>query len=312
MTTLFSNFATKALLYEVAVTPKPGLVDRHNSGAHNDMDFFTFVDSCIALESYFKVIEETIDRLYSEINSKDNSGLADEKESFSREKHTHSRYNINAKQIFSAIQPLGVLAEKNMMETTNGVNTHKGAIYALGLNLAAVCESKYQCSDKNYDEKIAWIRNRIALYVTDAVNYELEHINPTDKKTYGIDQYLKYGLLGARGEAARGYPAVFEIGLPEIKKALADNLSLEHAAIQVLLKIIVAIDDSNVIGRKGITYLQESQSFAEKVLQSGAMRTTRGRELIEKYDQWCIKERISHGGAADLMAVVLFYYFINQ
>jgi triphosphoribosyl-dephospho-CoA synthetase len=73
----------------------------------------------------------------------------------------------------------------------------------------------------------------------------------------------------------------------------------------------MVLDDSNVIGRKGIAYLQESQSFAEKVLQTGAMRTESGRALIEKYDQWCIKERISHGGAADLMAVVLFFYFIN-
>ena len=305
MTTLFSKFATKALLYEVAVTPKPGLVDRHNSGAHNDMDFFTFVDSCMALESYFIAIEETIDNLYCEVISCDCNF------STMTQEHTRNWNNLNAKKVFNAIQPLGILAEKNMLETTNGVNTHKGAIYALGLNLAAVCESKYQCSQKNDDEKIAWIRNRISQYVTDAVNYELEHINPTVKRTYGINQYLRYGLLGARGEAARGYPTVFEIGLPELKMALAENLSLEHAAIQVLLKIIVALDDSNVIGRKGIGYLHESQSFAELVLQNGAMRTERGRELIVKYDQWCIKERISHGGAADLMAVVLFFYFTN-
>ena len=296
MTTLFSKFATKAFLYEVAVTPKPGLVDRHNSGAHNDMDFFTVVDSCMALEPYFREIEATIDKLYGLI---------------SIENDVHSLENLSAKEIFSAIQPLGILAEKSMLEATIGVNTHKGAIYALGLNLAAVCESKYQCLQNNYDEKIEWIRNRISLYVSDAVNYELQHIKSTDKKTYGIDQYIRYGLLGARGEAARGYPAVFEIGLPELKKALAENQSLEHAAIQVLLKIIVALDDSNVIGRKGLVYLQESQSFAEKVLQNGAMQTERGRDLIEKYDQWCIVERISHGGAADLMAVVLFFYFIN-
>ena len=305
MTTLFSKFATKALLYEVAVTPKPGLVDRHNSGAHKDMDFFTFVDSCMALESYFIAIEETIDKLYCEVFSNDCNF------SIMTQEHTHNWNKLNAKKVFNAIQPLGILAEKSMLETTNGVNTHKGAIYALGLNLAAACESKYQCSQKNYDEKTTWIRNRISLYVTDTVNYELEHIKLTDKKTYGIDQYLRYGLLGARGEAAKGYPTVFDIGLPELKKALMENLSLEHAAIQVLLKIIMVLDDSNVIGRKGIAYLQESQSFAEKVLQTGAMRTESGRALIEKYDQWCIKERISHGGAADLMAVVLFFYFIN-
>ena len=102
--------AQRALLFEVAVTPKPGLVDRHNAGAHRDMDVFTFIDSACALRPYF----ETCARI----------GLA--------------HRGKNAQACFDALRVPGLLAEDAMRRATGGVNTHKGALYALSLLLAAM------------------------------------------------------------------------------------------------------------------------------------------------------------------------------
>lgn len=287
MSTVFSDLALKALLYEVAVSPKPGLVDRYNSGAHKDMDFFTFIDSSVALKHYFYEIEHKTRALSG-------GGIVD------------------AEQLFNEISPLGLMAEDRMYESTKGINTHKGAIYALGLNLAAACEVYKTSPDESSEHKVRHMRQRISEYVTPSVQRHLKDLKRDSKMTYGLDQYLKYGLLGARGEAVSGYPAVFEVGLPVLNAALQEGLSLNDAAIEVLLKLITLIDDSNVIGRRGLEILKDSQHYAAAVLKHGAMRTVRGREQLLAYDAWCIQENVSHGGAADLMAVVLFHHFIHE
>jgi triphosphoribosyl-dephospho-CoA synthase len=90
------------------------------------------------------------------------------------------------------------------------------------------------------------------------------------------------------------------------------GLSINDAMIGALLSIIADLEDSNVIGRHSPMILKESQAFAKTILEAGAMRTERGREMIEHYDQWCIAHRISHGGSADLVAVALFLFWIKE
>ena len=97
--------ATRSLLYEVSITPKPGLVDRIDSGAHTDMDFFTYLDSSVALTEYFRLAY-----LESRV-------------------HSH----LPAPELFSHLRELGLQAEQQMYEATGGVNTHKGSIFTLGL-----------------------------------------------------------------------------------------------------------------------------------------------------------------------------------
>ena len=283
----FSEYALKALMYEVAVSPKPGLVDRYNAGAHKDMDFFTFIDSSVALMKYFEAIEAKVCAIVK-TKVKD------------------------ADIIFDAIQPLGFEAQQIMFAETGGVNTHKGAIYALGLNLAATCEVYHRHARGSELAKIALIRQRISEYVAPTVRKELSRLGEDQTMTYGLDQFVKYGLLGARGEAMQGYPTVFEVGLPVLNSALTAGLSLNDAAVEVLLEIIRRLDDSNVIGRRGLEVLKESQKMASEVLSAGAMRTEDGKNALFAYDNWCIEQNISHGGAADLMAVVLFHHFVSQ
>ena len=93
-----SSLAMKSMIYEVAVSPKPGLVDRFNSGAHKDMDFFTFIDSSMIFMDYFYKCTMT--------------GIEFKEEDYSL--------------LLKSIRPLGIEAEKKMFAATNGINTHKG------------------------------------------------------------------------------------------------------------------------------------------------------------------------------------------
>lgn len=103
-----ANAALRSLLYEVSVTPKPGLVDRDNPGAHGDMDYYSFIDSAAALVPYFlRCAQLGRDSL------------------------------CPAEDLLACLRPLGMEAEADMMAATRGVNTHKGLIFSLGILCAA-------------------------------------------------------------------------------------------------------------------------------------------------------------------------------
>jgi triphosphoribosyl-dephospho-CoA synthase len=281
------DYALKALLYEVAATPKPGLVDRVNNGAHSDMDFYTFLDSSVELRHYFEAITQFIKSQYSHKND--------------------SKVLQEGDVIFSGLKTLGIQAEQDMKKVTGGINTHKGAIYALGLLVAAVTELEQFVSGKLQIENVT---NRVSEYVGPSLEKEFNESGHTN--AYGIVQYRTLGTLGARGEAYRGFETVRTKGLPALEMGLKYGLSINDAMIGALLSIIADLEDSNVIGRHSPMILKESQAFAKTILEAGAMRTERGREMIEHYDQWCIAHRISHGGSADLVAVALFLFWIKE
>ncbi len=281
------DYALKALLYEVAATPKPGLVDRANNGAHSDMDFYTFLDSSVELRHYFEAIAHFIIDQYGHKNE--------------------SKTLHEGEVIFSGLKTLGIQAEQDMKKATGGINTHKGVIYALGLLVAAVTELELYNSGKL---KIEDVTSRVSEYVGPSL--EKEFIENDHTSAYGIIQYRTLGMLGARGEAYRGFETVRTKGLPALELGLEKGQSINDAMIGALLAIISDLEDSNVIGRHSPMVLKESQAFAKSILEVGAMTTEKGREMIEHYDQWCIAHRISHGGSADLVAVALFLFWIKN
>lgn len=281
------DYALKALLYEVAATPKPGLVDRANNGAHSDMDFYTFLDSSVELRHYFEAIVHFIKDQYGHKNE---SGKLHDGD-----------------VIFSGLKTLGIQAEQDMKKVTDGINTHKGAIYALGLLVAAVTELEFYDSGNLQIERIT---GRVSEYVGPSLEREFSENDHTD--AYGIIQYRTLGMLGARGEAYRGFETVKSKGLPALESGLNHGLSINDAMIGALLSIISDLEDSNVIGRHSHMILKESQLFAKSILEAGAMRTEVGRVMIEEYDKWCITHRISHGGSADLVAVSLFLFWLKD
>lgn len=289
------DYALRALLYEVAATPKPGLVDRSNNGAHDDMDFYTFLDSTVGLRHYFSAIVHYIKEQYK-ITAK----------AMSMPKGIY----LSGDEIFTGLKGLGQQAEVDMKQVTKGINTHKGAIYALGLLVAAATETLIVDKSVEGDALIAKMAQRVTAYVGPSLHKEFEKNAHT--KAYGISQYKDYGMLGARGEAYTGFKTVRKFGLPMFEKALRDGLSVNDAMIHALMAIIIVLEDSNVIGRHNVAVLKESQLKAHEILQAGGMKTEDGRRLVEAYDRWCITHRISHGGSADLVAVTVFMYWIKS
>ena len=104
-----AGHACRALLYEVHIAPKPGLVDRENSGAHRDMDEFTFFDSACALYPYFRECAKK-----------------------------GALYREEPEALFALLRMDGKLAEQRMLRATGGVNTHKGAIFSMGIFCAVM------------------------------------------------------------------------------------------------------------------------------------------------------------------------------
>lgn len=289
---IISEIAVKALLYEVSATPKPGLVDRANNGAHSDMDFYTFIDSSISLGQYFFKIVQFIQNKYEAVPK--------------------SKIYLDPIDFFSDLQELGIKAERQMFKETHNVNTHKGAVYALGLITCAT--SEWLCihkeMPKNRNQFIEAITDRVSTYIKPIVTQQLSGVK--EANTYGEVQYLKLGLTGARGEAASGYISAKKWGLPVLKEALSRGISLNDAMIQALLVLICHLDDSNVIGRHDYETLALSKAKAKSVVEAGGVYTKSGQNAIKRYDLWCIEHYISHGGCADLLAVSVYLKLLSD
>ncbi|MBR4193089.1 MAG: citrate lyase holo-[Oscillospiraceae bacterium] len=222
-----SALATQALLDEVAVTPKPGLVDRANNGSHRDMDYFTFQASAAALAHYWRgcVGVGFFDRNVSSPNT--------------------GNQPVPPAKTFANLRPLGKKAERDMLAATGGVNTHKGAIFTLGVLCGAIgrlwtAEEGFPSVDIILDEAAAMTRET------------LERELPAARwNTAGEALYQKYGVRGIRGQVADGLPAVREIGLPVFQKLLAEGLDRNHAAAVTLLHLIANVEDTNLLHRGG-------------------------------------------------------------
>lgn len=269
-----SRIAIKALLYEVAVTPKPGLVDRANNGAHKDMDFFSFIDSSLSLLPYFRTCVR-LGLKYAEMDDED---------------------------LISVLRPEGVLAEKQMLAVTGGVNTHKGAIFSLGLICAAIGRIE-ACGGQLDEESVCSEVEKLAKhYLKD---YEL---NPSNKElTGGEIAYTKYKFTGARGEAASGFYNVRTVALPELRRQLERGRNLNDAGVFALLHLISVTKDTNVIKRCDRQTLENIQNRVKKMLEQN---TTHMRD-VETMDKLFIEKNISPGGCADLLAITYFFHFLS-
>lgn len=264
--------AVNALVLEVSITPKPGLVDCHNSGSHSDMDYFTFLHSAHSLYPYFKSCCAV-------------------------------GYNgsIRGSQLFLALRPLGVEAEHTMFDATGGVNTHKGAIYSFGL----LCAS----AGRLLLEGVSLSAQAICQYAAYIAQKALaQHCwNQNAPHTAGERAYADYGLTGIRGEAASGFSSVQTISMPVFCSRLAVGYSINLAAVTSLLHLIAHVQDTNMIkrgGRAQMLYIQEQ-------LGRRLRRRDLSLEEISDLDQAFIARNLSPGGCADLLAITLFLWMVD-
>lgn len=252
--------AQRALLYEALTTPKPGLVDCENCGAHDDMDLFSFADSACALRRYF----EDCARL----------GLA----------------GASCAQL----QHAGQLAEEKMLSAVHA-NTHKGAVFALGI----LCYAAGCCGEKADVQDILQKAAETGRYYLEQLRLRHDH------QTGGEQQYAQYGLTGARGEAASGFETVVKIALPALQKVLQNGKTLPEAGREVLIRLIACVKDSNIIRRAGMEGQLWAQNQAQLALENGCTE-----ENLRLMNKQFVEKNISPGGSADLLAVTYFLHFL--
>lgn len=282
------QYAVMSLLYEVSATPKPGLVDRYNQGAHKDMDFFTFMSSSASLIYFFSDCAKL--------------GL--------------EYAGRNPEELFQALRSMGKKAEIAMLEATGGVNTHKGLIFSLG----TICAAASCCIEENGTGKIdadAMCANaictKVSLMTKGLCLSELASIKETEGLTHGEKLYIKYGLRGIRGEVEDGFPTVRKHSLPIYKKLKALNrYSINDILVQVLIHIMEVNEDTNIAARCNMEVLEEVKQYAGCVLEAGGMFTAQGVQMINDMDRDFIARNISPGGSADLLAVTVMLDLISE
>jgi len=249
-----ARLAVGCLYTELALYPKPGLVSLVDNGSHTDMDAATFMRSLFALRHYFKAVFR--------------AGAQDAP--------------------FARLRSLGIAAENRMLAATAGVNTHRGAIFSLGLLCAAVGRA----SAEGVPLTPASLRALLLIH-------------------WGEDLAAhQHGAGGARQEGALGLPSVFEIGLPALQATLRAGRSMRHARIDALFALMAHIDDSNVVHRGGAAGAQTVRHGARAFVDAGGSAQPGWMEQAVTLHRVFVAARLSPGGAADLLAASCFVHAV--
>ncbi|SHE47715.1 triphosphoribosyl-dephospho-CoA synthase CitG [Clostridium fallax] len=272
------EFAVKAMLYEVSSYPSPGLVSPVSNGAHKDMDYYTFLKSTASLIKPMVICA--------------NEGFKAK----------------NENELFLQIRNCGKEAEEYMMIRTKGVNTHRGMLFLMGITISAVAFSmKNNLGFQNISTVIKNMCDGI-------VEKELKNSNLCGELTHGETLYKKYGFKGIRGEVENGLSIIFNYSLPfyeGLKNNSNDNLEENQLLIKTLIKIMCKCDDSTIIYRHDFKKLDYVKKKANNILDELNESNT-FKERIEELNKEFIRENISPGGSADLLAITIFLYDIKN
>jgi len=262
---IIGRAAVRALYTELALSPKPGLVSPLDSGAHDDMDMTTFMRSLFALRGYFCAIAEA------------GAAGAD----------------------FAELQALGLRAERRMLAATCGINTHRGAIFSLGLLAAAAGWLRAEAQSTAGDALGRCIARRWGASIVRA--------GERASTSHGTEAVRRYGARGAREEAAAGFPLLFDLALPTLSRSLAQG-DVEAALVQTLFAVMAELDDTNLLHRGGPEGLAFVRAQARAFLDTGGVAANGWRERAFALHRACIARRLSPGGAADMLAAAAFVH----
>lgn len=275
--------AVEAMLYEVACTPAPGLVDRDNAGAHRDMDFYTFMASSAALSLVLARCAEAGCRHEGELSA-----------------------------LMPVLRAIGIEGEQTMLAATAGVNTHKGLLFSLGIVVAAAGWVK---SNRRAEATIKVVLDVVATMVDGIVERELGYIGnkSLSQMTAGERLYQIYGITGIRGEMEQGLPSVQQHSLPALRQALSAGLSINDSLVQTLLVLTTVVDDTTVMNRHNPEKMRHwAKPRVEAVLAEGGMYVGAGAKTVAALDKEFIEHNVSPGGAADLLAVTWFLHRLDS
>ncbi|MBP1822617.1 triphosphoribosyl-dephospho-CoA synthase MdcB [Mycobacterium sp. OAE908] len=255
-----ADTAVDALRTEALLTPKPGLVDAADRHSHPDMSLALLACSAETLREPLRQCADA------------------------------ARDMPLGPGLRARIGAIGRAGERRMLATTGGVNTHRGALWALGLLCAGVAGSETTTAAVAFAAHLARLPDP-------ARGHSLSH---------GERARLRYGATGAAGEAQQGFPHVVARGLPMLRCGRHSGISDDAAALNALMAIMARLDDTCVLhrgGRRGLTFVQRS---AAGVLRSGGCATPAGRRRLERFCRAADRRGLSMGGSADLLAATLF------
>jgi triphosphoribosyl-dephospho-CoA synthase len=260
--------AAAALLAELETWPKPGLVSHVDSGSHADMDASTLKASATAITPF-----------YGHLTVAGAAGSGMEK-----------------------LREIGVAAERAMLAATSGVNTHRGAIFGLGL-LCAAAGATWSGTARAGNH---WSANVLGATVRQRWGQAIMR-GPIPLHSHGTNALRRYGAGGARAQAAAGFPHALEIGLPALRlgRRLAPD-DPEAARVQSFFAILASMEDTNLLHRGGAAGLRYAQEAAARFLGQGGVEQAKWREQAAAVHRAFVARHLSPGGCADLLAISLF------
>lgn len=255
--------AARCLLMELETWPKPGLVSHVDNGSHDDMDADTFRRSAAAIKPYFQQL----------------AGAAADGCDMGR------------------LRIIGIEAEAAMLAATSGVNTHRGAIFGLGLLCAAAGARAAGCVGPGLT---------LGAIVSHMWGSSIVG-GPVMLHSHGSKVRRKFGAGGARIEAAQGFSSVYQIGLPALVRGqCAAPADTEAARIEACFALIAAVEDTNILHRAGKDGLRFARRSTRHFLDMGGVRRPGWRDHAQRIHEAFVARRLSPGGSADLLAMTLF------
>ena len=263
-----ASLAMDALIAEAELTPKPGLVDRRGSGTHTDLSLEIMRRSARTIEPFFARLAAAA---------------------------TDSPIDGSLRALLGTI---GREAETAMFKATNGSNSHKGAIWIVGL-LVAGASSRVDVTSTRVAERASQVAR-----LPDRAGVRLV--------SHGDAMRVRYGVTGARGEACAGFPHVIQVGLPALAAAREYGLTEEESRLHALLHIMASLDDTCVLYRGGAEGLQVVKQGSQGVLNAGGPGRPAGKEAFNRLDRELSVRGISPGGSADLLAATLFLDALHE
>ena len=264
-----ADTATQALIDEARLSPKPGLVDSRSSGAHQDLNLDLMVRSAHSLTPTFYALA------------------------------LHSWQRPADIALRQDIGRLGRAGEAQMMVETGGVNTHRGAIWAMGLLVSAVAMQPESLLPQHIAQRAA----KIAA-LPDAFSPK--------KFSKGSHAVQRYQVPGAREEAQGGVPHIIDCALPQLHRSRSRGASESEAQVDALLAVMTRLTDTCVLSRGGLPALNAMHQGAQAVLAAGGMHSVAGRQQLRRLERRMLADNVSPGGAADLLAATLFLDSVSE
>jgi triphosphoribosyl-dephospho-CoA synthase len=255
------DLAAACLLLEVETWPKPGLASHVDCGSHTDMDAGTFRASAAALHPFFAALASAGSVGMDELRS------------------------------------IGLLAEQAMLAATGGVNTHRGAIFGLGLLCAA--------AGALHEAGSGYPRRSLGTFVCLCWGSAILS-GPITPRSHGSDALRRYGVGGARAEAGAGFPHVYEVGLPALRSGRFLAPGDENAArVHACFALLATLEDTNLLHRSGEAGLCFARRAARDFLARGGVGQPHWQSRAAAIHHEFIARRLSPGGCADLLAMSL-------